>query len=65
MLLGTSLFWNLLREKGAIAKRQGQGIVRARNGAKGAGYGFLKNSDPTISFNQFWISEILWKWSKI
>ena len=42
MLLGTlgaSLLGNLLSGKGAIAKKQGWGIVRAEYGAKRAGYG--------------------------
>ena len=40
--LGASLLGNLLLEKGAIAKRQGRGIVRARYGAKNIGYGLRK-----------------------
>ena len=42
MLLGTlgaSLLGNLLSGKGAIAMKQGRGIVRAGYGAKRAGYG--------------------------
>ena len=53
MLLGTpeaSLLGNLLTEKGAIAKRQGQRIVRAGYGAKRAGYGLF--FDSTSSFNE-------------
>ena len=53
MLLGTpeaSLLGNLLTEKGAIAKRQDQRIVRAGYGAKRAGYGLF--FDSTSSFNE-------------
>ena len=55
---------NLLSGKGAIAKKQGRGIVRAGYGAKRAGCR-LKKTDSTSSFNKLWNSEILWEWTKI
>ena len=40
--LGASLLGTLLTGKKAIARRQGQGIVRAEYGAKRAGYALIK-----------------------
>ena len=37
--LGASLLWNILPEKGAIAKRQGRGMNRAGEGLERASYG--------------------------
>ena len=43
--LGASLLGNILAGKGTIAKIQGQGINRAREGVIRAGYGNKKGQD--------------------
>ena len=48
-----SLLGNLLSGKGAIAKRKGRGIVRARYGAKRAGYGLKKILTPPHPLTNF------------
>ena len=61
--LGASLVGNLLAGKGIVragsGNKEGKGIVRAGTGKK---LGFF-NTAP--SFNKFWNTKVLSKWTKI
>ena len=71
MLVGT-LGASFLGGKGAIAKRQGRGIYRAREGVIRAGYGNKRQNyekkrifNAASSFHWFWDPKVLLQWIQI
>ena len=67
MLLGTlgaSLLGNLLTGKRSIATSQDWGTIRAAEGTIRAGKE-TKIFNAALSFNKFWNTKVLSKWTKI